>query len=68
MGGEWWVVGGGSCCPFWPNSYQEKLTFSFGCLAPTQNMAAFFKVNLEKCHISITRGAMVLVLSDIPRL
>ena len=29
-------------------------------------MAVFFKVNHEKCHISITRGAMVPVLSDIP--
>ena len=23
VGEIWWVVGGGSCSPFWPNSYQD---------------------------------------------
>jgi hypothetical protein len=32
-----------------------------------RHLVVFFKVNLEKCHISITRRAVVPVLSDIPR-
>ena len=35
--------------------------------SPNLHLAVFFKVNLEKCQIPITRGAVMPVLSDIPR-